>query len=140
MQTGWLAAVAIIGAASLAVCAGSPAEAQSRSGQLRCTVAGGFGLVVTSGRATNCVYYRPDGVVEFYLGQSSHYGVDVGPTNAVRLAYHVIGADPTRPGELAGNFAGVGLAATVRRGLRQRCPDRRRRQSRQAAADRQPRR
>lgn len=107
---------ALISLAALMI-VGGPAFAQGRSGQLRCTVAGGFGLFVTSGRATSCVYYRPDGAVEFYLGQSSHYGVDVGPTNAVRLAYHVVGANPTAPGLLAGNFAGVGLAATVGSGI-----------------------
>ncbi len=117
MQMRLLVGLALAASLSLAAFVDGPVRAQGRSGQLRCTVAGGFGLVVTSGRAINCVYYRPDGAVEFYLGQSSHFGIDVGPTDAVRLAYHVIGADPERLGELAGNFAGVGLAATVGSGF-----------------------
>ena len=93
------------------------ATAQPHSSELRCTVAGGFGYVVEGQRAANCIYYRADGMVEFYVGSSSRFGVDIGPTNAQRLAFKVQAVDPTQPAALNGNFAGVAVGATLGQGL-----------------------
>ena len=87
------------------------------SGELRCSVAGGFGLIVGSNRKVTCVYYRRDGAVEFYVGSTGVFGVDIGPNNAARAAYKVVGADPTTPGVLAGDFAGPTFGAIAGAGI-----------------------
>ncbi len=116
MRATTIKALAAAGAA-VALAPVATATAQPRSSELRCTVAGGFGYVVEGQRAANCVYYRADGMVEFYVGSSSRFGIDFGPTNAQRLAFKVQAADPTQPAALNGNFAGVAVGATLGEGL-----------------------
>ena len=93
------------------------AVAQPHSSELRCTVAGGFGYLVEGQRAANCVYYRADGMAQFYVGSSSRFGIDFGPTNAQRLAFKVEAVDPTQPAALNGSFAGAAVGATLGQGL-----------------------
>ena len=117
MRTIILKAV-LVSAAMAASGVGAPvAVAQPHSSELRCTVAGGVGIFVVGQRAANCVYYRADGMVEFYIGSSSRFGIDLGPTNAQRLAFKVTGADPTQPAALSGDFAGVAVGATLGEGI-----------------------
>ena len=107
----------IVSAALAGVAAIGPAAAQPRSSELRCTVAGGFGFLVAGQRAANCVYYRADGIVEFYIGSSSRFGVDVGPNNAQRLAFRVRAADPTAPAALQGDFVGAAAGVSIGQGV-----------------------
>ena len=102
----------------LAACV-APASAQSpaASGELRCTAAGGLGFLVAAKRGMTCVYYRPDGAVEFYTGSDIRIGFDAAATSAVRLAYSVKGADPSMPATLEGAFAGPGLGVTIGSGI-----------------------
>ena len=105
-------------AASLALLGGvGVAAAQPHSSELRCTVAGGFGFLVEGQRAANCVYYRADGIAEFYIGSSARFGIDIGPTNAQRLAFRVQAVDPSQPQALQGSFAGAAAGATLGQGL-----------------------
>ncbi len=106
-----ICAMSLLGPASMA-------QAQrGGSSELRCSVAGGFGFIVGSNRKVTCVYYRRDGAVEFYVGSTSRIGVDIGPNNAARAAYQVVGADPTAPGMLAGDFAGPGFGVIAGAGI-----------------------
>ncbi len=89
------------------------AESLHPDGQMRCSLAGGFGYVVVGQRAINCTWRRFDGTVEFYLGSSGKVGVDLGPTNAVSVIYDVRTPDPAPPGVLQGSFAGPGVDLTV---------------------------
>ena len=100
-----LAALVFAGAAS--------AQALHADGQVRCSIAGGFGYGVVGHRAINCTWRRFDGTVEFYLGSSDKLGVDVGPTNATSVIYDVRTPDPAPPGLLQGAFAGPGVDLTV---------------------------
>lgn len=111
------AAVHAMAALATLGCAPTAHARRGGSGELRCSVAGGFGFLVGSNRKVTCVYYRPDGAVEFYVGSTSRIGVDVGPNNAARAAYQVVGTDPAAPGMLAGDFAGPGFGATVGAGI-----------------------
>lgn len=92
------------------------AHANVTPGQLRCTISGGF-AVVYSAHAINCVYYRPDGNAEFYVGSSERIGVDLGGTNARRVVFTVLVKEPTPPAVLEGEFVGVGGGITVGTGL-----------------------
>jgi hypothetical protein len=116
MRVSSLAAAVSLGLISLFAATSASAQ-RAGSSELRCTVAGGFGLIVGSNRKVTCVYYRRDGAVEFYVGSTSRIGVDIGPNNAARAAYEVVGADPVTPGVLQGDFAGPGLGATVGAGI-----------------------
>ena len=108
---------AILTATAFALLAAAPASAQPRSSELRCTVAGGFGFFGAGQRAANCVYYRADGVVEFYVGSSSRVGADIGPTNAQRLAFRVRTANSGAPAALQGDFVGGAVGVTIGEGV-----------------------
>ncbi len=103
-------------ATAIALATAVPAAAQPRSSELRCTVAGGFGFFVAGQRAANCVYYRADGIVEFYVGSSSRVGADIGPLNAQRLAFKVRTAGPPTPGALQGDFVGAAVGVSIGEG------------------------
>ncbi len=106
---------AVLATAALPLAAPSPATAQALApdGQIRCSVAGGVGYLVTSQRGINCTWRRFDGSVEFYLGSSGRLGLDLGPKNAVSVIYDVRIPPPAPPGVLQGSFAGPGADATV---------------------------
>ena len=97
--------------------AAAPAYAQGASSELRCSQAGGFGIVVASSRRITCTYYRRDGAVEFYTGAFKRLGFDLGPTNPVRLAFLVSVPGPIVTGALTGGFGGVGAEVTLGSGL-----------------------
>ena len=103
-------------AAALPLAAGQ-ALAQGGSSELRCTQKGGFGLGISSDRQVTCTYYRPDGAVEFYTGVFHRLGLDVGPTNAVRLGFSVNVPGPITTGALAGRFGGAGVQLTAGSGI-----------------------
>ena len=104
-------ASALIGFAASVVAA--PTQARELPSQLRCRMAGGFGFFVAGRRAVTCTYYRPDDVVEFYTGSSEKLGMDLGPTNAQKLNFDVVGAPLDAPGALGGRFLGVQAGVTV---------------------------
>ncbi len=109
-----LATLCLAALAALSIVAWvEPAAARPRPAELRCNVAGGFGYAVVGQRGITCVYYRPDGTTEFYVGSSSQLGIDLGSLNARRLAFRVGGTDPSAPGQLAGTFVGAAAGVTV---------------------------
>lgn len=103
--------------AALLFASAAPASAQGGSSELRCSQAAGFGIIVASDRKITCTYYRQDGAVEFYTGDFNRIGLDLGPTNAVRLAFLVSVPGPITMGALDGGFGGVGAQVTLGRGL-----------------------
>ena len=98
---------------STAVPGAAMAQTLTPDGQMRCSIAGGFGYLVTSQRAANCTWRRFDGTVEFYLGSIGKVGFDLGPRNAVSAIYDVRTPQPAPPGVLQGSFAGPGVDVTV---------------------------
>lgn len=109
----------LIAATAMALCAARCASAETRVGQLRCNITGGFGLLVTSKSAVTCVFYRPDDIVEFYTGSSTRVGADIGPDNAHRVVYAVLAKAPDDPAPamLQGRFVGPGFGLSIGEGL-----------------------
>lgn len=104
-------------AASVGIAAAlaTPADAQSgvKVGTLTCNVSSGWGFVFGSSRTLNCTFAGP-GRIEYYIGNISRFGVDIGYTAGGVLIWTVVA--PTAalaPGSLAGGYAGGTASATV---------------------------
>ncbi len=97
-----------------------PALAQSnvKVGELRCEVAAGLGLIITSAKEMRCVYTSTRGYRERYYGTISKFGLDVGATGRGVLTWAVFAptAGPRR-GALAGDYAGADASVTVGAGV-----------------------
>jgi hypothetical protein len=113
------AVAAFAGAFGLAAALAAPAAAQSgvRVGTLTCNVSSGWGFVFGSSRALSCTFAGP-GRYEYYAGNISKFGVDIGYTQGGVLIWTVVA--PTAqiaPGSLAGGYAGGTASATVGVGI-----------------------
>ena len=109
------AVAAIAGAIGLAAVLAAPASAQGgvKVGTLTCNVSSGWGFVFGSSRALSCTFAGP-GRYEYYSGNISKFGVDIGYTQGGVLIWTVFA--PTAvlaPGSLAGSYAGGTASATV---------------------------
>ena len=112
LRTALLGFAALIGAASLFA---APAAAQSgvNVGTLTCNVASGWGFVFGSSRGINCTF-SGGGRYEYYSGQISKFGVDIGYTQGGVLVWTVIApAANLAPGALSGGYGGGTASATV---------------------------
>ena len=106
---------ALAAAVGLASAFAAPAGAQSgvNVGNLTCIVSSGWGFVFGSSRALNCTFSAP-GRYEYYVGNISRFGVDIGYIQGGVLLWTVVA--PTAnlaPGSLAGAYAGGTASATV---------------------------
>jgi Protein of unknown function (DUF992) len=109
-------AIAIAALSALA----QPALAQSnvKVGTLRCDVAAGLGMIITSAKEMRCVFTSERGYRERYYGTIRKFGLDIGETGRGVLAWGVFA--PTageRRGALAGDYVGAGASVTVGAGL-----------------------
>jgi hypothetical protein len=112
-------AAAFAASVGIAAALAAPAQAQSgvRVGTLTCNVSSGWGFVFGSSRALNCTFAGP-GRYEYYAGNISRFGVDIGYTQGGVLVWTVVA--PTAnlaPGSLAGSYAGGTATATVGVGI-----------------------
>lgn len=84
-------------------------------GQLRCSVAGGVGFLITSSRALNCRYEPANGSrPQHYVGTIGRFGLDVGVQGPGRLDWGVVSlGGAIGPGALQGSYAGGTASATV---------------------------
>jgi len=108
-------ASALAVAVGLAAAPALPAAAQGgvAVGTLTCNVASGWGFVFGSSRALNCTYASP-GRYEYYVGQISRFGVDLGYTQGGVLIWTVVAPSASlAPGAIAGTYAGGTASATV---------------------------
>ncbi len=109
-------AIAVVALSAL----GQPAQAQSnvKVGVLRCEVAAGLGLIITSAKEMRCVFNSTHGYRERYYGTIRKFGLDIGQTGRGVLAWAVFApsAGP-RSGALAGDYAGAEASVTVGAGL-----------------------
>ena len=108
-------AAALAAAVGVAAAAATPAAAQAgvKVGSLTCNVSSGWGFVFGSSRSLNCTFAAP-GRYEYYLGNISRFGVDIGYTAGGVLIWTVFA--PTAnlaPGSLSGSYAGGTASATV---------------------------
>ena len=111
----------VIGAAALALAVASadPAAAQRiKAGLLDCDVAGGFGWIIGSQKSVNCVF-TPDrpGPQEFYVGNITKFGLDIGATAGGRMVWGVFMDTAGGRGAIAGDYVGATGEATVAVGL-----------------------
>ena len=82
-------------------------------GTLTCNASGAWGFIFGSTRNLACTFAGP-GRVEYYSGQISKFGVDIGYTAGGVLVWTVVAPTATlRPGDLAGSYAGGTASATV---------------------------
>ncbi len=98
-------------AAALAVpMIAAPAMAQEKVkvGTLRCNVAGGVGLIVTSKKDMICRFQPTRGRGERYAGTIRKYGLDVGATQRAVVLWGVFAPVTGHPhGALAGDYVGA---------------------------------
>ena len=90
------------------------AETSVRVGVLRCNVAGGLGLIVTSSKEMSCLFKSKRGYSERYAGTIRKFGLDIGQTQRGVMVWGVLAPSQGRMrGALAGNYVGVGASAAV---------------------------
>lgn len=96
---------------------GTPSEQSNESGAnlgfLTCTVAGGTGFIFGSTKDLACFFSRRNGVVEVYTGTIRKFGIDIGFTREVQVAWLVFSPGEVGPGALAGAYGGVTASAAV---------------------------
>ncbi len=114
----------IITAAAAAVLACSPAlsaqKAAVQVGLLKCTIAGGMGLIVFSTKKLTCVFDRSDKKPsETYSGEIKKFGIDIGATKVSKLSWAVFAPSQVgnKTGLLAGKYGGVSTEVTIGVGL-----------------------
>ena len=100
----------------------TPALAQSGKsgvnvGSLQCRVSGGMGFVFGSSKDLDCLFVRPDGMGERYVGTINKYGVDIGFTKEAQMVWLVFAPGSVAKGALAGDYGGATASATVGAGV-----------------------
>lgn len=104
-----LLATAIAATSAVALAQGGGVNA----GSLQCRVSGGMGFVFGSSKDLDCLFVRPDGVGERYVGTINKYGVDIGFTKEAQIVWLVFAPGAITPGSLAGEYGGATAGATV---------------------------
>ena len=107
-----------VAALALAIAAPAAAAEHVKVGQLRCEVAAGLGMIITSSKAMECRFVSADDYEESYHGRIRKFGLDIGGTDRGTLVWDVYSPTngPLR-GALAGEYAGLGASATIGVGL-----------------------
>ena len=99
--------------ALLALAPAAQAQARVEVGVLTCNAEGSRGFIVTSTKHLHCRFHHR-GRDEYYHGDISKFGIDIGSTRATRIAWAVLA--PTAnlpPRSLVGDYGGVSAEATV---------------------------
>jgi len=86
-------------------------------GSLQCRVSGGMGFVFGSSKDLDCLFVRPDGMGERYVGTINKYGVDLGFTKEAQIVWLVFAPGAVARGALAGDYGGATASATVGAGV-----------------------
>jgi len=87
----------------------------SEVGTLYCDISPSIGVIIGSQQGVNCVFKptHKDRSVEYYTGNITKLGVDLGFTNSGTIAW-AVWAPTVRPeGALRGNYVGASANATV---------------------------
>ena len=80
--------LAAIGLAAAGFATPAAAQGGVKVGNLTCNVASGWGFVFGSSRALNCTFAAP-GRYEYYVGNISRFGVDIGYTQGGVLVWKI---------------------------------------------------
>ena len=110
--------IAVAAAVLPVLAAPAPADAAVKIGALRCDVAGGLGLIITSSKEMRCFFSSAHGYHEWYYGTIRKFGLDLGATSHGVLAWAVFAptAGPRR-GALAGDYVGADASVAVGAGV-----------------------
>jgi hypothetical protein len=76
-----------------------------------------MGFVFGSSKDLDCLFVRPDGVGERYVGTINKYGVDLGFTKEAQIVWLVFAPGAVAKGALAGDYGGATASATVGAGV-----------------------
>jgi hypothetical protein len=87
-------------------------------GTLNCRESGSIGLIFGSTKELHCLLIRPNGTTESYSGKINRFGIDIGFTKPIHVAWHVYSVAENAPeGILAGQYVGgqqsVAVGATA---------------------------
>lgn len=115
VKTGRWAAV-VVGTALTATFAAAPASAEI-TGQLACNIAPSVGNLISSTRPVSCTFRSPGGPAQFYNGEISRLGVDIGQYGGGQLVYDAISLGNAVPGALQGSYVGVGGGLSLGTGI-----------------------
>ena len=110
--------IAVVAAVLPSLAAPASADAAVKIGTLRCDVAGGLGLIITSSKEMRCFFSSPHGYREGFYGTIRKFGLDLGATSRGVLAWAVFAptAGP-RHGALAGDYVGADASVAVGAGV-----------------------
>jgi len=105
----------LAGVAALALCGAAQASPNGvKVGILTCHVESGWGYVLGSSKNVHCDYHPNHGEDDFYKGDISKFGVDIGYTRSATIVWDVVApTSDTRPGALEGDYAGATASASV---------------------------
>jgi hypothetical protein len=99
--------------AALAFVASPQAQTRVEVGVLNCTAASSTGFIVGSTRDLRCRFNR-QGRDEVYTGKISKFGLDIGTTQQVQIAWAVLAPTSNLPSRsLIGAYGGVSAEATL---------------------------
>jgi hypothetical protein len=114
MVAAAMAAVVVAGGA-LAGTGVANADARVQVGRLSCDVEGGIGFLIGSSKDMSCAFIRKGHKTEYYNGNISKLGFDIGVTGHTRIEWLVFAAQSTPTGghALAGTYVGGSGEATV---------------------------
>jgi hypothetical protein len=114
MNTLGGAFLASISAAMISLASHAAGASGVKVGLLRCSIDGGWGLVITSSKSVDCVFEPTDhGWRDHYVGSIDKLGVDIGLTNGSRLIWAVFAPGRVHRGSLAGLYVGASVEATL---------------------------
>jgi hypothetical protein len=112
-----LAAVAAVSTLVTGTAAAQPHE-RIQAGSLTCDISGGIGLIIGSQRTLTCAFRpSPPGPVEFYAGNLTKLGIDIGVTAGGVMVWAVYAPTNQPVGALAGSYGGASAEATVIAGV-----------------------
>lgn len=88
-------------------------------GELKCEIAGGWGMILGSAKDVTCSFKHKNGTVEKYAGKMTKLGIDIGKTEKSYMSWVVFTTAENKPGEyaLAGDYVGVSTGASLGIGL-----------------------
>lgn len=121
---GRLLAAGLVAATAVAAISTPAAHAQMFGnsklyvGTLNCSESGSIGLIFGSTKELHCLLIRPNGSAESYNGKINRFGIDIGFTKPIHVAWHVYSLAESAPeGVLAGQYVGgqqsVAVGATA---------------------------
>jgi hypothetical protein len=108
-------AAALAATVALSTIFAGPVAAQGgvQVGTLTCNSSGAWGFIFGSTRNLACTFAGLNHV-EYYRGQISKFGVDIGYTHGGVLIWTVIAPTANlQPGDLAGSYGGATASATI---------------------------